>query len=221
MLLSALACLSVAHAVVFTDVTVIPMDRERTLDRQTVLVVDGKIADIGPVDKVKYSSTAQKIDGKGKYLIPGLIDMHNHFFADAEEVPDETAVEELKVMLANGVTSSRLMNGLPFQLELRARIRKGELELPNLFVSSPQLVGSARWHQIEPNSTLVTTPEEARKAVITTLVSDVATAYFGLRELDFELDISRRTLVSREESLRLIQLRQQRGVATMLEVRQA
>lgn len=63
--------------------------------------------------------------------------------------------------------------------------------------------------------------EEAHKAVITTLVSDVATAYFGLRELDFELDISRRTLVSREESLRLIQLRQQRGVATMLEVRQA
>jgi multidrug efflux system outer membrane protein len=53
------------------------------------------------------------------------------------------------------------------------------------------------------------------------LISDVATAYFGLRELDFELDISRRTLASREESLRLIRLRQQRGVATMLEVRQA
>jgi multidrug efflux system outer membrane protein len=53
------------------------------------------------------------------------------------------------------------------------------------------------------------------------LISDVATAYFGLRELDFELDISRRTLASRGESLRLITLRQQRGVATMLEVRQA
>ena len=63
--------------------------------------------------------------------------------------------------------------------------------------------------------------EEARRAVITTLVSDVATAYFNLREFDFELDISRRTLVSREESLRIIKLRQERGVSTMLDVRQA
>jgi len=63
--------------------------------------------------------------------------------------------------------------------------------------------------------------EEARRFVITTLVSDVATAYFSLREFDFELEISRRTLTSRQESLRLIQLRQQRGVATMLDVRQA
>ena len=63
--------------------------------------------------------------------------------------------------------------------------------------------------------------EEAQRFVITTVISDVATAYFSLREFDFELDISRRTLVSREESLRLIRLRQQRGVATMLDVRQA
>ena len=63
--------------------------------------------------------------------------------------------------------------------------------------------------------------EEERRVVISTLISDVATAYFGLRELDFELEISRRTLASRQESLRLIRLRQQRGVATMLEVRQA
>ena len=63
--------------------------------------------------------------------------------------------------------------------------------------------------------------EEARLAVITTLVSDVATAYFNLREFDYELDISRRTLASREESLRIIKLRQERGVSTMLEVRQA
>jgi outer membrane protein, multidrug efflux system len=63
--------------------------------------------------------------------------------------------------------------------------------------------------------------EEARLAVVTTLVSDVATAYFNLRELDYELDISRRTLASREESLRIIKLRQERGVSTMLEVRQA
>lgn len=63
--------------------------------------------------------------------------------------------------------------------------------------------------------------EEARLAVITTIVSDVATAYFNLRELDYELDISQHTLTSRQESLRIIRLRQERGVATMLEVRQA
>jgi multidrug efflux system outer membrane protein len=63
--------------------------------------------------------------------------------------------------------------------------------------------------------------EEARKAVITTLVGDVAAAYFNLRELDFELGIAKRTLTSRQESLRIIRLRQERGVSNMLEVRQA
>jgi multidrug efflux system outer membrane protein len=62
--------------------------------------------------------------------------------------------------------------------------------------------------------------EENRKAVITTLVSDVATAYLSLRELDYELDISRRTLATRQESLVLIQNRQRGGVATLLDLRQ-
>jgi multidrug efflux system outer membrane protein len=62
--------------------------------------------------------------------------------------------------------------------------------------------------------------EETRKAVITTLVADVASNYFTLRELDDELDISRRTLDSRRESLRLIQSRQGGGVATLLDLRQ-
>jgi NodT family efflux transporter outer membrane factor (OMF) lipoprotein len=63
--------------------------------------------------------------------------------------------------------------------------------------------------------------EENRKAVLTTLVSDVASAYFDLLELDTELEISKRTLATRQESLRLINIRQQGGVATMLDVRQA
>jgi len=62
--------------------------------------------------------------------------------------------------------------------------------------------------------------EETRKAVMTTLVGDVATAYLTLRELDHELDISRRTLGTRQESLRLIQTRQGGGVATQLDLRQ-
>ena len=92
-----------------------------------------------------------------------------------------------------------LLNLVTYELDIWGRLRKG--------------TAAAR-------ADLLAT-EETRRAVITTLVSDVATAYFSLREFDFELGISRRTLASREESLRIIKLRQQRGVATMLEVRQA
>ena len=62
--------------------------------------------------------------------------------------------------------------------------------------------------------------DETRKAVITTLVSDVATAYLSLRELDNQLEISQRTLASRQESLKLIRNRQTGGVATRLDLRQ-
>src|SRR6266850_4222990 len=60
-----------------------------------------------------------------------------------------------------------------------------------------------------------------RRTVITTLVSNVATGYFNLLEQDMELAIAKDTLVTREESLRLIRLQQQGGVATLLDVRQA
>jgi outer membrane protein, multidrug efflux system len=63
--------------------------------------------------------------------------------------------------------------------------------------------------------------EWAHRAVITTLVSDLAGAYFQLRELDLELEITRRTLVSRRESLALVQLQERQGTVSMLDVRQA
>jgi multidrug efflux system outer membrane protein len=62
--------------------------------------------------------------------------------------------------------------------------------------------------------------EEFRNAVVTTLVSDVATAYFSLLELDTELEIAKRTLATREDSLRLIRNRYERGVGNLVEVRQ-
>jgi multidrug efflux system outer membrane protein len=92
--------------------------------------------------------------------------------------------------------------------------------LLNLLTFEIDIWGRLRKQTAAARADLLAT-EEARRVILTTLISDVATAYFGLRELDFELDISRRTLASRQESLRLIRLRQQRGVATMLEVRQA
>jgi multidrug efflux system outer membrane protein len=63
--------------------------------------------------------------------------------------------------------------------------------------------------------------EEARRFVVTTLVSDVASAYFQLRALDSELEVSRRTLSARQDSLRLVQLRQEGGVAALIDVRQS
>jgi outer membrane protein, multidrug efflux system len=63
--------------------------------------------------------------------------------------------------------------------------------------------------------------EAARRLVVTTLVSDVAAGYFTLRELDLELDISRRTLATRQDSLRLVRLRAEGGVAAMIDVHQA
>jgi len=63
--------------------------------------------------------------------------------------------------------------------------------------------------------------EEDRKAVLTTVVGSVAAGYFTLIALDNELEISKRTLAAREESLRIIELRHEGGLATLLEVRQA
>jgi len=63
--------------------------------------------------------------------------------------------------------------------------------------------------------------EEDRRAVMTTVVGDVASNYFALLELDDELEIAKRTLATREESLKLIKVREQGGLGTLLDVRQA
>lgn len=113
--------------------------------------------------------------------------------------------------------------------------RNGQLALPQSFVTSQnRTFGDATlnllsfeadiWGRLrratEAARANLLSAEENRKAVLTTLVSDVATAYFSLRELDYELEISRETLGTRQESLSLIQTRQGGGVATLLDLRQ-
>jgi outer membrane protein, multidrug efflux system len=119
--------------------------------------------------------------------------------------------------IVNQRTSRSSQFNLPVETQ---RDRSFGSILLNLFTFELDIWGRLRKQTEAARADLLAT-EEARRQVITTIISDVATAYFSLREFDFELDISRRTLASRQESLRLIQLRQQRGVATMLEVRQA
>jgi multidrug efflux system outer membrane protein len=113
--------------------------------------------------------------------------------------------------------------------------RNGSLRLPaNLVPAQNRTFGSAAlnllsfevdiWGRLrratEAARANLLSAEETRKAVVTTLVSEVATAYFNLIELDSEFDISRRTLATRQASLDLIRSRQNGGVATLLELRQ-
>jgi multidrug efflux system outer membrane protein len=167
-------------------------------------------------------------DEKLQQLISGAL-AHNYDLREAVARIDAaranlgiTRSEQFPTIVASSdVINQRQSRSSTFDLpEPIKRDRSFGSVLLNLLTFELDIWGRLRKQTAAARLDLLAT-EEARKAVITTLVSDVATAYFGLRELDFELDISRRTLTSREESLRLITLRQQRGVATMLEVRQA
>lgn len=146
----------------FVGVNVIPMDREQVLKNQTVIVRNGLIIDIGPKGKIKVPKNARRIDAKGKYLIPGLADMHAHLLSD-EALPDALAPDELKIMIANGVTSIRLMIGTPEHLVLRHQSAAGEIIAPTIYAASPQLSGRSFGDPF--NGYLVKTGEEARAAV--------------------------------------------------------
>lgn len=69
--------------IAFIGVSVVPMDEDRVLTGQTVLVRDGRIAEIGPTAVVAVPRGAVRIDGRGKYLLPGLADMHALFTPEA------------------------------------------------------------------------------------------------------------------------------------------
>jgi hypothetical protein len=62
----------------FVNVSIVPMNSERVLPGQTVLIRGNRIAEIGPVGKVQVPGDAARIDGQGKFLMPGMSDMHTH-----------------------------------------------------------------------------------------------------------------------------------------------
>jgi imidazolonepropionase-like amidohydrolase len=146
--------------IAITNVAVIPMISDTILRDATVIVRDGRIADVGPASRVRVPAGATRIDGRSRYLIPGLTDMHTHLYADDPATPDSIAPAELGVMIANGITTARLMIGTPQHLELRRDIASGRVLGPQLWVASPQLAGNET-----ENSLRVTTPDEARAAV--------------------------------------------------------
>jgi hypothetical protein len=172
LLLFGLAVLNLASAPVATrssgvtairNVTLIPMDRDVALPNHTVIVENGVITRIGKADAVKIEKEATVIDGTGKYLLPGLFDMHVHFFYEQGEHRN-TCAEELKMMLANGLTTVRIECGDPVYLDARKKVAEGVWAGPQLFVASPQFVGAWPWGD-PVFAAICKTPEEAVAAV--------------------------------------------------------
>jgi imidazolonepropionase-like amidohydrolase len=128
-----------AAATAFVDVTVLPMDSDRTLARQTVIVRDDWIAQVGPVASVSVPADARRIDGAGKFLLPGLAEMHGH--NPAVGSPPELFENVLFLFVANGVTTVRSMLGAAGQLEWREKARRGEIIAPNLYLAGPSFSG--------------------------------------------------------------------------------
>jgi len=125
-------------AIAVVNVSVVPMDRDRVVAGQTVVVVDGKIAAVGPADTVKVPAGAQRIDGAGRFLMPGLADMHVHFAVTGNTAQDTAENERLaEIFVAHGITTVRVMNGSPGILALRRRIDAGEVPGPRIFSTGP------------------------------------------------------------------------------------
>jgi imidazolonepropionase-like amidohydrolase len=126
--------------IAFVDVTVIPMDRERRLPGQTVLVRGDRIVEIGPAARVRVPAGGVRVDGKGKFLIPGLAEMHAHI--PGGQASDTVVERTLFMYVAGGVTTVRGMLGHPRHLELRDRAARAELVSPTIYTSGPSLNGN-------------------------------------------------------------------------------
>lgn len=126
-------------ATAFVNVTVIPMDTERALAGQTVIVQGDRIKAIGPVGQMVVPADAATIDGAGKFLIPGLAEMHGHNPPPGASEQDVARTYFLYV--ANGVTFVRSMLGWEGQLALREKVRRGELLGPTLYLAGPSFNG--------------------------------------------------------------------------------
>ena len=125
--------------IVIHSVNVIPMDEERVMPNQTVLIRNGKIETITPTTSTHFKN-ALVIDGMNKYLMPGLAEMHAH-------VPPSGNMDESKEVLllfvANGVTNIRGMLGHPKHLELKTLIQNGEVTGPRFITSGPSFNGNS------------------------------------------------------------------------------
>ncbi len=138
MLMAAQAQAQSRETYAFTNVNVVPMSGANVLADQTVIVQNGKITALGRANSVAVPQGATRIDGRGKYLMPGLAEMHGHIPGQNVQFAERVAF----LYVAGGVTTVRGMQGHPNQFALRKRIESGELIGPRMFVSSPPLSGN-------------------------------------------------------------------------------
>jgi imidazolonepropionase-like amidohydrolase len=127
--------------VAFVGVNVVPMDSERVIEDQTVIVRGDRIAELGPSAKVKVPAGALRIEAKGKYLMPGLAEMHGHL--PHPNQGEAVARSFLLLFVANGVTTVRGMFGFPNHPALRDSILRGEVLGPRLYVAGPAMTGQS------------------------------------------------------------------------------
>ena len=126
--------------IIFRSVTVIPMDKEGVVPDQDVLVKEGRIAAIGKTGSVTFGREALVVDGRGKYLLPGLAEMHAH----VPPVDDLGPMKEVLALFAlNGITTIRGMLGHPRHLELRQKLQSGEIFGPHFITSGPSFNGNS------------------------------------------------------------------------------
>lgn len=195
-------------ALAFVDVDVIPMDGERVIRHQTVVISDGLISSMGEASDVEVPAGATRIEASGRFLIPGLCDMHAHLEGDAWNVmfppderfqPEDLAFDRLLFpYLANGVTTVQIMSALPEHVGVRESISNGEMLGPRLILSRMVDGPDRAWPP--PISTWVGSPEEARQAVI----DAHATGYDAIKVYSFLDRSAYETIVATARELGLM-----------------
>jgi imidazolonepropionase-like amidohydrolase len=161
MLAASAASASPAAPVVIAHTAIVDVATGTVLADRTVVVEHGRIVEVAPAATARLPKGATVIDGSGKYLIPGLWDMHIHaFFGDW--VPGGREVT-LPLLLAMGITGARDMGSdLDPILEARRDVAQGRLLGPRLIVSGPMLDGPKSQF---PAALKIGTPEDGRRAV--------------------------------------------------------
>jgi len=139
-LLAAAALPLAAETFVIRDVNVVSMTSPKIAEKQNVIVRDGKIESIS-TRLAKMPEGTIVIDGTGKYLMPGLAEMHGHI--PPPNAPKGLLDDVLYLYLANGITTVRGMLGHDGQLTLREWQKAGEIVSPNLYVAGPAFTGQS------------------------------------------------------------------------------
>jgi imidazolonepropionase-like amidohydrolase len=151
----------VEHILAITHVTIIDMTGAPLRADQAIIIKKDRIEAIGASNAVAIPLGAQVLDARGKFLIPGLVDMHIHLTAAGE--PDGSRKFMLPLLLANGITTVRDMGGYLESLRpLHKEIQEGKRLGPQILIPGPYLDGSPPSFQ---PSFVVTTPVQAAEDV--------------------------------------------------------